>query len=163
MTQMGIVSIITAADVTGATSALTIPYHVSIRVSDEYAGSVSVCPFGGSGGSIPPARFVTEHRVSSFTKEAVMPSIIAAPVRTRNDNRGMTEDQAVEYVTLMDEVAAGEIVLVDDSNTDGYEKSYAKGERVRNAIKKHGLDGDKKVKVIAFEQDGEFHAAVAWK
>lgn len=92
-----------------------------------------------------------------------MPSIIAAPVRTRNDNRGMTEAQALEYVELMNQVAEGEIVLVDDSESDGYEKSYAKGERVRNAIKKFKLT-DETIKVQSFEnEDGKYVAAVSFK
>lgn len=92
-----------------------------------------------------------------------MPSIITAPTRTRRDSRGMTETQAQEYVDLMDQVEDGQIVLVDESETDGYEKSYAKGERVRNAIKKFELT-DNTVQVIAYQNDDEkFVAAVRYK
>lgn len=93
-----------------------------------------------------------------------MPSIIAAPVRTRNDNRGMTEQECIEYITLMDQVEKGQIVLVDDSAADNYEKAYARGERVRQAIKKHAGEEYVPVKVIAFEAtEGEFVAGVCWK
>lgn len=92
-----------------------------------------------------------------------MPSIISTPVRTRNDSRGMTEAQAQEYVDLLEQVGEDESVLVDDSTTDGYEKSYAKGERVRNAIKKFNLT-DNAIKVISYkDEDGQFNAAVSYK
>lgn len=93
-----------------------------------------------------------------------MPSIIAAPIRTRNDSRGVTEAQATEYVDAMHECAIGEIVLVDDSASDGYEKSYAKGERIRTAIHKYDLMEKGTVQVIAWDAgDGEFVSGMRLK
>lgn len=95
-----------------------------------------------------------------------MPAIITAPARTRTSSRGMTESQCVEYVEALDAAGNGEIVLVDESNGETYEKAYAKGERVRLALAKYELVPEGKgVKVIAFrqEEDGDFVAAVAWK
>lgn len=95
-----------------------------------------------------------------------MPKVIEAPIRTRRDSRGMTEEQAQEYVDLLEGAEENEVVLVDDSATDGYEKSYAKGERVRNAIKKFALT-NRSVKVISSNEvegyEGQFVAAVSYK
>lgn len=95
-----------------------------------------------------------------------MPSIIEAPTRTRRDSRGMSEAEATEYVEALSQVETGQVVQVDDSETDGYEKSYAKGERVRTALKKFNLipEGEA-VQVIAFqlEDDGKFVSALRYK
>lgn len=99
-----------------------------------------------------------------------MPSIIEAPVRTRSDKRSVTLGEMAEYVSAMNEVDGTEqVVLVDDSETDNYEKSYAKGERIRIALyKENGMD--RKVKVVAFKngsknEDGAelFVCAMSWK
>jgi hypothetical protein len=95
-----------------------------------------------------------------------MPSIITAPTRTRRDSRGMTEEQVQEYIVLLNDLAEGELVQVDESNTDDYEKSYAKGERVRTAAKKFNLVPEgMKIQVISFQPEGdeEFVAALRLK
>jgi hypothetical protein len=82
----------------------------------------------------------------------------------------MTEADAREYVTLLDQTEDGQMVQVDDSELETYEKSYARGERVRTAIKKFELT-DKKIQVIAFptehdDESGEptkFVSAVTYK
>lgn len=96
-----------------------------------------------------------------------MPSIISVPTVRRN-SRGMTQDEATEYVTLLSQITGkDEGVLVDDSTTDSYEKSYVRGERVRIAVKKYGIDlpAGKAIAVRAYESDteGEFVAAVMLK
>lgn len=98
-------------------------------------------------------------------KEGIMPSIITAPVRTRNDSRGMTEAQVTEYIDLLEQAGEKEMVLVDDSSTDSYEKSYAKGERVRTAAKKFELVPEgMTIKVISFQdEDEQFVAALSLK
>lgn len=99
-----------------------------------------------------------------------MPSIIVAPVRTRSDKRSVTLEEIAEYVEGMDAVVGTDnLVLVDESETDNYEKSYAKGERIRIAFyKENGTD--RKVKVVAFKngeknEDGAemFVCAMSWK
>lgn len=92
-----------------------------------------------------------------------MPSIIAAPVRTRNDKRGVSVEEIAEYVTAMNDVeGTTNLVVVDDSETDNYEKSYAKGERIRIAYMKE--DGARKIKVVAFKNgEGKFVCAMTWK
>lgn len=92
-----------------------------------------------------------------------MPSIITAPVRTRRDSRGMTEEQTQEYIELLEQVEEGQVVLVDESETDDYEKSYAKGERVRTAAKKFNLVPEgMKIRVISYSEDDgkKFNAAL---
>lgn len=92
-----------------------------------------------------------------------MPSIITTPDRQRNDSRGLSEADAKEYVELMEKAGENEVVTVDESETDGYEKSYSKGERVRNAIKKFNLT-ERSVKVQAVKDDeGKFQAVVSFK
>ena len=95
-----------------------------------------------------------------------MPSIITAPVRTRRDSRGMTEEQVQEYIELLLECEEDQVVMVDDSESDEYEKSYAKGERVRTAAKKFDLVPEgQAIKVVSYqvEKDGEFVAALSLK
>lgn len=93
-----------------------------------------------------------------------MPSIIVSPTTSRKNSRGLTEEQAAEYVELMESIDENQSVLVDESETDDYEKSYAKGERVRNAIKKFELtDRTVQVKSYQEEKDGPFKAAVSFK
>lgn len=90
-----------------------------------------------------------------------MPSIITAPTRTRS-SRGMTSDDALAYVELLDSLEDGNLVLVDDSATDDYEKSYAKGERVRRAIQTHFPDSPW-VTVISFDSgDGNYVAGLKY-
>lgn len=92
-----------------------------------------------------------------------MPQIISAPIRTRNDKRTVTDETMNEYVEAMDAAGEGNVVVVDDSTSDNYEKSYAPGERIRQAIYKRDGD-DRKIKVIAPKDgEGNFFCAMSWK
>ena len=92
-----------------------------------------------------------------------MPQIIAAPVRTRNDSRTVTEATMDLYIQHMNEAGEGNIVVVDDSMSDNYEKTYAHGERILQAIYKR--DGNaRKIKVVSPKDGaGNFYCAMSWK
>lgn len=99
-----------------------------------------------------------------------MPSIIEAPTKTRRDSRGMSEADAREYAEALETLEDGNLVKVDDSEMDTYEKAYARGERVRTAIRKFGLEPEgKKIQVIAFDtskeedEDEKFVAALRFR
>lgn len=85
-----------------------------------------------------------------------MPRIIEAPTKTRRDSRGMSEADAREYLEALEGLEDGKLVQVDDSELESYEKAYARGERVRTAIRKFGLEPEgKKIQVIAFDTSSE--------
>lgn len=100
-----------------------------------------------------------------MTQQTNQLEIIAIPDRKRNDSRGMTREEAQKFVEAMNKAGEGNAVKVPESSTKEYEKSYAKGERVRTAIKKFKLT-EKTVTVRAFKPDekkDEFVAVVAFK
>lgn len=93
-----------------------------------------------------------------------MPQIIEAPTKTRRDSRGMSETDAREYAEALETLDDGKLVQVDDSEMDTYEKAYARGERVRTAIRKFEMEPEgKKIQVIAFNtaKEGEEEKFVA--
>jgi hypothetical protein len=90
-----------------------------------------------------------------------MPTIISIPAaRTRKG--GVTPGEVQEYLTLLESVEVGEGVVVDDSERPTYEQAYARGERIRLAARKHGMDDQ--FKIIGVEQeDGTFVAVICHK
>lgn len=98
-----------------------------------------------------------------------MPRIIEAPTKTRRDSRGMSEAEAREYAEALETLDDGKLVQVDDSELESYEKAYARGERVRTAIRKFELEPEgKKIQVIAFPtneegEDEKFVAALRYR
>ncbi len=82
-----------------------------------------------------------------------MPKIIARPAQTRNVANAVSDTDLDAYVTLMLECeGTDQIVTVDDSERQGYEAAYARGERIRIALKKRaGLTF--KVQVVSYKVD----------
>lgn len=91
-------------------------------------------------------------------KVGIMPAIITAPARTRVSSTGLKQSEVQEYIDLMVEILESDdktqLVTVDDSERAGYEKAYARGERIRMAAIKYDLVPEGvKVQVIAFPVD----------
>lgn len=82
-----------------------------------------------------------------------MPAIIARPAQTRNVANAVSNEDLETYIALMLECAdTDQIVTVDDSERQGYEAAYARGERIRIALKKRG-NLTFKVQVVAYKVD----------
>ena len=82
-----------------------------------------------------------------------MPAIIAAPVRTRNNAAAISDADLETYITLMLEAYEQDensMVTVDDSERVGYEAAYARGERIRIALKKR-TNLTFKVQVVSYK------------
>lgn len=83
-----------------------------------------------------------------------MPAIIARPAQTRNVANAISDEELETYVSLMSEIiGTDQIVTVDDSERQGYEAAYARGERIRIALKKRTEMGGVKVQVVAYKVD----------
>ncbi len=86
-----------------------------------------------------------------------MPAIMAAPVRTRNNAAAISDADLETYIALMIEAYEQDetsMVTVDDSERVGYEAAYARGERIRIALKKRA-NLTFSVQVISYKVDAD--------
>lgn len=87
--------------------------------------------------------------------------IVSLPDRKRRDPRSMTRDEAASYVTRMIEAGEGKGVVVKDSKTKSYETTYARGEKVRIAIRKFKVTNKHvTVRSIKFDDKKDEYVAV---
>lgn len=92
-----------------------------------------------------------------------MPAIVDVPTITRQNSRGMKVEEAQEYVDLLNEVETGQGVSVDNADSDSQTKSYARAERVKNAILKFELmdEGTVGIRTYKTSENGEDEAWTA--